>query len=249
MVGRLDGRVAVVTGGASGIGQAFARRLAEDGADVAVADLNPATETESMVKDAGRRSVSHRCDIASPEDVAQLAETVATQLGRCDILVNTAGIYPIVPFEELTFARWRQVLSINLDAMFLTANAFVPGMRQRQWGRIICVSSNSTGLVIPGYTHYIASKMGVIGFTRGLATDLASFGITVNAISPSLVRTPTTESGPQADGMFEAVAGMQAIKRTQLPGDLVGALSFLVSEDAAFITGQNLVVDGGLIRL
>lgn len=135
-----------------------------------------------------------------------------------------------------------------MDSLFLTCKAFLPSMKQQKYGRIINLTSTAGWLVAPNITHYTAAKMGVIGFTRALATEMGEFGITVNAIAPGLVCTGTTEKGPQAQ-MFEMVAGMQAIKRTETPDDVVGAVSFLASEDAAFMTGQTLVIDGGIARV
>ena len=249
MSDRHQGRVAVVTGGAKGIGRAFAERLAADGAAVAVVDLEPATDTMATLSGAGAEAASFEGDVTSEDDVARLSSEVGERFGRCDILINNVGIYPNEPFEAVTFAKWRRVMAINLDSMFLTAKAFAPGMVERGWGRIVNMASNTFNTSVTGYSHYIASKGGVIGFTRALASDLADKGITVNAIAPSLVRTHGTEvTNPRSDERFASVSAMQAIKRTQMPEDLTGTLSFLVSDDAAFMTGQTLYVDGGWVR-
>ena len=246
---RHQGRVAAVTGGAKGIGQAFVRRLAEEGAAVAVVDLEDGAETMAALSSVGVECAAFSGDVTSEDDVARLSAEIEERFGRCDILVNNVGIYPNEPFEEVTFAKWRRVMAINLDSMFLTAKAFAPGMVEHGWGRIVNMASNTVGTPVTGYSHYIASKGGVIGFTRALASDLADKGITVNAIAPSLVRTHGTQvTNPRSEERFETVSSMQAIKRTQMPEDLAGALSFLASEDAAFVTGQTLYVDGGWVR-
>jgi NAD(P)-dependent dehydrogenase (short-subunit alcohol dehydrogenase family) len=169
-------RIAVVTGAASGIGQAFAQRLAEDGCHVVIADVQAADETLKAVERAGRRSLYVRCDVSSPEAVAALAAKVEQTFGRCDILVNNAGIFQLQPFEQISFADWRRVLSINLDSAFLTAQAFAPGMKRRGWGRIVNMASSTFGTVTLGYVHYIASKGGMIGLTRALARLLQHHG-------------------------------------------------------------------------
>ncbi|GAB4536964.1 MAG: SDR family NAD(P)-dependent oxidoreductase [Pleurocapsa sp.] len=243
-----QGKVAVVTGASSGMGQEFARYLAAEGANLVLAWRHPATETKKMVEDLGGKAIAEACDVTSGEDVEQLAAATKSEFGHCDILVNNAGIYPFQAFSAMSFEDWRKIFAVNLDSLFFTCKAFIPLMEQNNWGRIINISSNVCWLVAPQVTHYTAAKMGVIGFTRALATEVANAGITVNAITPGLVRTGTTEKGEQA-GMFEMVKQMQAIHRTEEPQDVAKVVSFLASEDSRFMTGQTLMVDGGMIRL
>ena len=243
-----QGKIAVVTGASSGMGQEYARYLASQGADLVLASRHPATETQKMIEDLGQTVIVQSCDVTSPEDVRALATNVDSVFGRCDILINNAGIYPFQPFAKMSFEDWRKVLSVNLDALFFTCKAFVPMMERNKWGRIINVASSNCWAVAPNNTHYIAAKMGVIGFTRGLATEVADAGITVNAVSPGLVRTETTENGEQAQ-MFDMVKQMQAIHRTAEPNDIAGVVSFLASDESHFMTGQTLSVDGGMTRL
>lgn len=255
MSASLKDKIALVTGAAGGLGQAFAQRLAQDGAHLVLVDIKPCDDTVRMVEAAGRAAMAVVCDITSEDSVGYLATEVDARFGRCDILVNNAGIYPIQPFEQVTFADWRRVMALNLDAVFLMTRAFAPGMKRRRWGRVINVSSSTFNMVASGYTHYIASKGGVVGFTRALATEMGNHGVTVNAISPSLTRTPGTEGRQPRPGRasmdeeFEQIARLQPIRRVQMPGDLTGVVSFLASDDSAFMTGQTLYVDGGMVRV
>jgi NAD(P)-dependent dehydrogenase (short-subunit alcohol dehydrogenase family) len=245
------GKVAVITGAAAGLGQAYARRLAQDGAKIVVADTSDGSETVALVQAAGGSALAVRCDVSKPADVAALAQSVQAQFGRCDILVNNAGIYPIQMFDEMTFEDWRRLMSINLDAAFLTVKAFAPGMRERRWGRIVNMASDTFQSNLTGFAHYIASKGGVIGLTRALASEFGDDGVTVNAIAPGLVRTPGTIGRRKRPGVpadadeFAQIASRQSIKRGLVPDDLVGTLSFLTSDDAAMITGQTFTVNGG----
>jgi 3-oxoacyl-[acyl-carrier protein] reductase/(S)-1-phenylethanol dehydrogenase len=243
--GRLTGRVAIVTGGARNVGRSYAERLAADGAAVAVLDVEDAAETVAAITANGGTAFAHTVDLTDPDAVEASVGVVTAALGPAGILVNNAGIYPPKPLADITIHDWRRMFAVNVEGVFNTLQAYSRGMKEAGWGRIINITSNSTGLVIPGLAHYISSKMAVIGLTRAAATELAEFGITVNAVGPSLVRTPV-KTNP--DELFDAVPALQAITRAEVPEDLVGAISFLASDDATFITGQTIWVDGGLLR-
>ncbi|ADI04644.1 short chain dehydrogenase protein [Streptomyces bingchenggensis BCW-1] len=242
-------RVALVTGVAAGIGQGYALRLARDGHRVAIADLGSADETEKLVREDGGEVFSVRCDVSDAESVARCAEAVTDRFGGVDILVHNAGIYPMAPFADTDWTPWRRIMDVNLDSVFHLTKAFLPAMTRGSWGRIVVMASTTFHAGSAGMVAYTASKGAVIGFVRSLAAEVGEQGVTVNAIAPGLVRTPGTLSGPQLElGAFDAIVANQAIKRTGLPEDLMGVVSFLATDDAAFMTGQTLVVDGGFVR-
>lgn len=249
MTYRHEDRVALVSGAASGIGPAYARRLAADGADIVVVDLVDPEEVVAAVEGVGRRCLGRICDVSSSEAVQELATAVADTVGRVDILINNVGISPYTPFEQIPLDEWRKVMTVNLDSLILMSQAFAPGMKEAGFGRIINLSSGvcweSTAVDM---VHYTTSKLGVVGFTRALATELGPHSITVNAISPGLVRTPLLTKRLPAEA-FTAAVDAQAIKREERPEDLAAVASFLASDDAAFVTGQTIAVDGGTVRL
>ncbi|MFJ9031019.1 SDR family NAD(P)-dependent oxidoreductase [Streptomyces sp. NPDC102274] len=243
-----DHRVAVVTGAAQGFGRAISIGLARRGVDVVAVDLSASEETLKEVEAAGARGVGLEADVSDPETTGRLAALLDAEFGRCDILVNNAGIYPNKRFSDVDYDLWQRVLHINLDSQFLMAKAVVPLMARGGWGRIINITSNSVALPAPGLSHYMASKMGVIGFTRGLANDVGDSGITVNAVGPTASLTP----GGKAHIDPEVIASLsttQAIKRPGGPDDIVGTVLFLASEDSGWVTGQTIMADGGLARL
>jgi NAD(P)-dependent dehydrogenase (short-subunit alcohol dehydrogenase family) len=238
-----EGRVALVTGAGQGIGQAIALALAERGALVVATDLKPPHETARKI---GPTAYALQLDVTEEEDWRSVASK-SRDLGVVDIVVNNAGYFPNRSIDELDLPTWRKTIATNLDSHFLSAKYFLPTMRKKRWGRFVGISSNMVGLAIPGMSHYIASKMGIIGFMRGLANDVASDGITANAVLPGLINTLAT--APQSEGQKRATWEQQAIKRMGEPEDTTGAILFLTSDDAAFITGQAIVVDGGQYRI
>jgi NAD(P)-dependent dehydrogenase (short-subunit alcohol dehydrogenase family) len=238
-----EGHVALVTGAGQGIGQAIALALAERGARVIVTDLKSPHETARKIGDA---AIPLQLDVTQESDWRS-ASVKSLEAGEVDIVVNNAGYFPNRPIEELDLLTWRKTMATNLDSHFLSAKYFLPSMRKKKWGRFVGISSNMVGLAIPGMSHYIASKMGIIGFMRGLANDVAGDGITANAVLPGLTNTQAT--APQSEEQKRGTWEQQAIKRMEEPEDVTGAILFLTSDDAAFITGQAIVVDGGQYRI
>lgn len=238
------GRVAVVTGSGRGIGAAIARELANRGAKVVAVDLRDPADTVASI---GAAAVGVAGDVSVPDCWEAVAKAAQAAFGDVDIVVNNAAFYPNHPIDDLDFETWQKTMAVNLGAHFLAAKQFVPAMRRRRWGRFVGISSNSVGLPIRGMSHYIASKMGIIGFMRGLANDVANDGITCNAVLPGLTHTPATDA--QGEDQRRATWQTQAIQRFAEPEDVVGPVLFLTTDDAAFMTGQALVVDGGQYRV
>ena len=201
---------------------------------------------QETVNKIGPKAFGLQLDVTQ-EDAWRRASLQSRHIGEVDIVVNNAGYFPNRPVDELDLATWRRTMATNLDAHFLSAKFFLPAMRRKKWGRFVGIASNMVGLAIPGMSHYIASKMGIVGFMRGLANDVAGDGITANAVLPGL--TDTAATAGQSEEQKRATWEQQAIKRLGQPRDITGAVLFLTSDDAAFITGQAIVVDGGQYRI
>lgn len=238
---------AVITGAANGIGQAYAQRLAADGFDIAVADVVEATQTRELVEAEGRNFFSSLVDVTSPDSTVKFAADIAANMPAVTALVNNAGIYPWKSFDDTDYETWRKVIGVNLDGAFLMCKAFVPGMVERKFGRIVNVASTTFWLNAPQMTAYIASKGGVIGLTRALASEVGASGITANVIAPGLTNTKTMHE--VNEDIFEYLPKQQAIPRMIEPKDLVGVVSFLCSTDSGFVTGQTIAADGGQVRI
>jgi NAD(P)-dependent dehydrogenase (short-subunit alcohol dehydrogenase family) len=193
-----NGKLAVVTGAAAGIGQAISARLAVDGFDIAIADIAPAEETVALVERAGRSALAIPTDVASAEEMDAFAAQVLDRWERCDVLIANAGIYPLIPIEETTPEIWRRVMGINLDSLFFATRAFLPGMRAAGWGRIVAIASNTFYLGVGHHAAYVASKGGMIGFIRSLATDIGEDGVTAPAHRARHIRVRASGSGDQA---------------------------------------------------
>ena len=243
---RFEGRVALVSGAARGIGKAIALRLGEEGATVIAVDIDGEGAAGTCREIAGL-SVSVQCDIGDPDSVAALFAQVVVTAHKLDVLVNAAAIVPFVRWDELTFEEWRRVMRVNLDGLYLMCRPGSDLMRQGGYGRIVNIASNSIFAGTPNMAHYVASKGGVLSFTRALATELGPHRITVNSVCPGLTDTEGVQLTPHKEA-FGFVDMLQAIKGRALPGDIVPAVAFLASEEAHWITGQALVVDAGMVR-
>jgi NAD(P)-dependent dehydrogenase (short-subunit alcohol dehydrogenase family) len=243
---RLAGQTALVTGAARGLGFATAERLAAEGARVALFDLDgdAVAAAAGELAERGTGATAHEVDVADEGSVRAAVADVLTADGRIDILVNNAGIYPHSPFEELTYADWRRVLSVNLDGVFLCAHAVYPAMRERGYGRIVNISSATFFIGYPGLSAYIASKGGIIGFTRALASEAGPHGITVNAVAPGLIATEGVLGGEEA-GLFDEIVPEQSVRRRGEPEDIAECVAYLVGPEAGFVNGQTFNVDGG----
>jgi NAD(P)-dependent dehydrogenase (short-subunit alcohol dehydrogenase family) len=234
--GALEGKVAIVTGGAQGIGRAIVQGLEGEGATVVVADLDP---PEGGI----------RADVSAEADVEAMVRETVEQHGGVDILVNNAGLYatlPMRPFTEIPLDEWHRVMDVNVASMFLTCRAIVPVMRARGGGKIVNISSGTPFRGVPFLLHYVTSKGAIVAFTRALANELGKDSIHVNCVAPGFTMSDGVMANPEViEKLRDASVAARTIQRDQLPEDVVGAVVFLCTPAADFITGQTMVIDGG----
>lgn len=244
----LRDRVAIVTGAAIGNGRAFCERLAEEGARLVIADLIEARETEEAVRAIGGDVLSIQADVTKPDDVERLIAAAMERFGRIDILVHNVGHYSEEPFELLTFEEWKHTLDLTLNSLFLTIRGVLPHMKKAGFGRIITFSSDTVWLGTPYLTHYVTAKMGVIGLTRSLASEVGRYNITINTITVGLTATQRTNAGNGVSSILEHILPTQAVHRADEPEDIANVVAFLALPASGIITGQTINVDGGVAR-
>jgi NAD(P)-dependent dehydrogenase (short-subunit alcohol dehydrogenase family) len=244
-MGQLDGKVAVVTGAAQGIGRAIADGLAAEGARIVVVDLQRAEEAAGAYPD----GVGLTADVANEADVERVVSEARERCGSVDVLVNNAGLYASLamrPFTEIPLAEWRQVMDVNVASMFLTCRAVVPVMREQGGGKIVNISSGTPFRGVPFLLHYVTSKGAIVALTRALAKELGRDGIHVNCVAPGFTMSEGVQAHPEVvDALRDVSVAARTIQRDQVPEDVAGAVVFLCTPAADFVTGQTMVIDGG----
>lgn len=251
MKNRLEGRVAIVTGGGHGIGKAYASRLAAEGAKIVIAEIDEAAAlaVARELTAAGHEALGVGTDVSDRASVERMAAAAVERFGRIDVLVNNAAIFATVPmsrspFDQISVDEWDRMMSVNLKGTWLASCAVIPHMRRQGYGKIINISSGTALKGSPSRIHYVTSKAGILGFTKTLANEVGKDNICVNCVAPG---STLSEENPDQDivRMRTQATATRALKRVQSPDDLTGAIVFFASADSDFITGQTLVVDGG----
>jgi NAD(P)-dependent dehydrogenase (short-subunit alcohol dehydrogenase family) len=248
---RLDGKVAIVTGGAQGIGATYAKALAREGAAVCVADIDNSESTVAEIKSAGGQALGIIVDVASADSVGKMMQAAISTFKSVDILVNNAALFgklPLKPFERISSEEWDRVMVVNIRGVFECCKAAMPQMRAQGYGKIINIASGTVYKGTPMLLHYVTSKGAMVAFTRALAREVGGSGVRVNCIAPGLTMSENVKDNSSwAETLVQKINDTRAIQRDQEPDDLVGTLLYLCSSDSDFVTGQTIVVDGGSV--
>jgi NAD(P)-dependent dehydrogenase (short-subunit alcohol dehydrogenase family) len=249
--GRLQGKVAIITGAAQGIGAEYARALATEGAAVIVADVLDAAPVAQEITGKGGQALALRCDVTDPASVQAMVAATLERFGKLDILVNNAALFGNVkrkPFEEIESAEWDRMMAVNVRGAFECAKAVAPAMRSQKYGKIVNIASGTVFKGAPMLLHYVTSKGAIVAMSRSLARELGGDGIRVNTLAPGLVMSESVMGNPDwAGAAAQNTVNTRAIKRESTPEDMCGTLIYLCSPDSDFVTGQVLVVDGGAV--
>ena len=251
-MGQLDGRVAIVTGGAISMGKAFARTLASEGASIAIADIADGRDVAADIENEfGVQAMAGTVDVSDESQVSVFVDQVMQKFGRIDILVNNAAMFatlPVQPHTDYATDLWDQVMAVNVRGPFLMAKHITPHMQTANYGKIINIGSGTANKGMPNMLAYVTSKGAILAFTRALSREVGAHGICVNTLSPGLIESPSVMENPQHLGFTDRVLASRAIPRTATPDDLLGALVFLASPASDFVTGQTIAVDGGSVN-
>ena len=244
-MGTLDGKVALVTGAAQGIGKAIADGLAAEGARIVVADLQGAERAAGSYPG----GVGLTVDVADEADVARMTAETVERCGGLDVLVNNAGLYASLamrPFTEIPLDEWRRVMDVNVASMFLTCRAAVPAFRERGGGSIVNISSGTPFRGVPFLLHYVTSKGAIVAFTRALAKEIGKDGVLVNCVAPGFTMSAGVEAHPEVvEKLRDVSVSARTLQRDQVPEDVVGAVVYFAGPGSSFVTGQTIVIDGG----
>ncbi len=244
----LHDRVAIVTGAAVGNGRAFCERLVQEGARLVIADLEDASDLAATLRAEGGEVICVTADLTIAAEAATVAEAAMQAYGRIDILVHNVGYYHEEPFDLLSFEEWSRSIDVTLNSLFHMIKAVLPHMKAAGFGRIISFSSDTVWLGTPYLTHYVTAKIGVIGLTRSLASEIGKYGITINTVSVGLTATQSAKDGQVSSTMLEHILPAQAVHRADEPEDIANVVAFLALPASGIITGQTINVDGGVAK-
>lgn len=244
----LEDRVAIVTGAAVGNGQAFAERLAQEGARLVIADVQDSSQLLEQLRSEGAQVEFVKADLTTASGAEMVCNKAIEVFGRIDILVHNVGYYHEEPFDLLEFAEWKRTMEITLDSAYHMIRSVLPSMKQQGFGRIVTFSSDTVWLGTPFLSAYVTAKMGIIGLTRSLAAEIGKYGITINTISVGLTATQNAQSGKVGATMLEHIIPAQSVHRADEPEDIANVVAFLALPASGIITGQTINVDGGVAR-